>query len=271
MFNHNDILLKQNMLVDELESSMGAISGRRAEIFLDAIISRAKRIISKTSNFMRDPGRLMVRDICIQLDIDRKLFCHVSNLIEEKGHHAILEDVSLLEELGMQAIHKDILNKIQSLRLQFFTETKRISLIDLAVKCGHLSIVQSLTEIFIDQGFEEDIRIPSKNNADHPYRPTFWLASIVTHYHAKENYVSIEKYLCEKLNIPNVVNINGKDTTREEYLLAVDKWKHTQNLRFMINTKSKELTYIFSLPRYRRHEFLNEIETFDQSKLKKIN
>lgn len=271
IFNRHDPIIIQKILVSELLNKMGCISGMRFENSLNSIIKKAEQVVLDASNLMEEMGKLTPDDILMLLNNDKELILDIIHLMEEKGKQAIFEDVSLLEEIGIQALNKDILNDIQNLRLRLLSQKNRVCLIDTAVKCGYLSIVQGLTEIFISQGFKDDIRIPSKDNADHPYRPTFWLASIVTRYRPQENYVAIEKYLCEKLNIPNVVNINGKNTTREEYILAVDKWKHAHNLRFMVNANNKELTYPCRKPRHRRHEFLNEIEIFDQSKLRKVS
>ena len=117
-----------------------------------------------------------------------------------------------LLEKGKDTIIKEILRDITLLKLYLLDTKNRILLIDAAVKAANLDIVKALTEKYIKEGFENDIKIPSKDNPEHPYRPVFWLASIVSRYPGipVSAYKAVEDYLCEKFSIPDVVNINGK-------------------------------------------------------------
>lgn len=148
-----------------------------------------------------------------------------------------------------------IMDDIRKINLEDYTQKERIYLIDTAIKAGNLSVVKALSEKFIEQKLADDIRIPSKNNLEHPYRPVFWLPSIVTRQPGvpKENYEKIEKYLCERFNIPSEIKIGDKVFTRKSYLATVELWKHQKNISFMREDK-------MSKPRYRRHELLDEIE-----------
>ena len=160
---------------------------------------------------------------------------------------------------GKEAVIKEILSDFNHLNLSHYPVGERIYLIDTAVKAGNLEIVKALTEKFEKEGYADDIRIPSKDNMEHPYRPVFWLAAIVTRHLPKENYQAIEKYLCEHFKISDQIKINGKMTTRTQYLTSIDKWKHEKNIEFLgrgFKFSEKANTFV----RYRRHELLDDIE-----------
>ena len=173
-----------------------------------------------------------------------------------------------LEMYGVNAIVSSILIDISMLNLDQLSIQDRIYLFDLAVKLANIKVIKALSQLYIDQGFQSDITVPSKDNQEYPYRPVFWLASIVTRQPAitSETYSAVEKYICETFKIPEVVNINGKNITRQEYIAGIEKWKHENNIRLF----SPYFDYHFKWPkpRYPRHVLMNEIEKYDQSKLR---
>lgn len=165
---------------------------------------------------------------------------------------------------GSELIINEINIAIEKLDLKKLTKKQRIYLIDTAVKSGELTIVKHLAEKFILAGFKTDITNPSEENIEQPFRPTFWLPSIINRYKDKSAYRAIENYLCERFNIGDPVEINGKKITRKNYIEEVNRWKHDKNFALMNNVKVKR-------PRYRRHELMDEIEDFDTAKLKSIH
>lgn len=169
---------------------------------------------------------------------------------------------ALLARVGADKIIQDILADIRQLKLAHYKQGDRIGLIDRAVKCGNLVTVKALTEEFIRQGFINDILIPSKHNMEVPFRPVFWLASVVTRQPGvpRENYRAIENYLCERLQIPASVIIDGIDTSREKYLRQVELWKHEQNIRFFTDSFRPA-----KKPRFRLHELMDAIESHHPS------
>ncbi|RDI43771.1 hypothetical protein [Aquicella lusitana] len=179
----------------------------------------------------------------------------INIMFDLSGFPTKVEGIVHLQKMGEKKLVELFSIHIGSLNLKKFSQSERLLFIDTAVKSGNLEVVKMAAEKFIKEGYEDDIRIPSKDNPEQPFRPVFWLASIVSRQPGipAENYRAIEEYLCQKFNIPNTVNINGKNVTRKEYLAGVELWKHSQNVKFL-----KELG--FKKPRYRRHELMDDIE-----------
>jgi hypothetical protein len=174
---------------------------------------------------------------------------------------AIPEAKKLLETQGTDGIIKQLFIEIKILKLEDIDQSERICLIDTAVKAGNLDLVKAIAEKFIAEKFSDDIRIPSENNMEEPYRPVFWLASIVTRQAGvdKSHYQAIEDYLCNRFEIPNTVQLPSEDkktmvtVSRKEYLTYIEAWKHTENIRLLVEDKVRK-------PRYCRHQLLDEIE-----------
>lgn len=157
---------------------------------------------------------------------------------------------------GAQAAINQAIECAQKFDFSRLQQDERIYAFDTAVKLGNLDLVKVMAERYIDSGLSDDIRIPSENNMEVPFRPTFWLPSIVTRqeYAGKESYAAIEKYLSEKFDIPEKVNIDGEMLTRDQYCKNIDAWKHQNNIRmFNMGIGMKK-------PRYRRHELMDAIE-----------
>jgi hypothetical protein len=143
------------------------------------------------------------------------------------------------DQLRTQAV-ETILRYLQNLNLSQIQKPRRILLIDTAIKIGNVQLVQAIADKFEAKGFSDDIRIPYAEHLEHPYRPVFWLAAVTTGFETTptENYVKIEKYLCEKFAIPNSVVIDGKSITRDEYVQVVTEWKQAENIRLREGTNS---------------------------------
>lgn len=143
--------------------------------------------------------------------------------------------VDLYEKPDQQRINavETILRYLQNLDLSRIQKPQRILLIDTAIKIGNVQLVKAIADKFQAKGFSDDIRIPYAEHLEHPYRPVFWLAAVTTGFETTpaENYVQIEKYLCEKFGIPDSVVINGNPITRDEYVQAVTEWKRGENIR----------------------------------------
>lgn len=156
---------------------------------------------------------------------------------------------------GKETAVADILEDIKILRLRDYPENERILLIDTVIKFGNVDLVKALARKFKKEGFSDDIRYPSAENPEHPYRPVFWLAAIITRqpHVPLKNYRDIENYLCRKFAVPKVVQIRDEFITREQYLAEVDAWKHCENIRLFQRFNRQ-------LPRYRRHELMDAIE-----------
>lgn len=173
---------------------------------------------------------------------------HSSETPESQETLNIIEDIKLL---------------IEKLEINNLTKGQRIYIFDTAIKTAELSIVISLTDKFVNNNLKTDITCPSKDNLEQPFRPSFWLASIVTRYKDRSAYQAIEDYLCKRFKIGKSVIIKGQAITKDEFIAQTDQWKHDRNFTFLNNQASKK-----KLPRYRRHGLMDSIEDFDKSKLK---
>jgi hypothetical protein len=128
-------------------------------------------------------------------------------------------------------LEKNLLSSLTKLDLARLEKWERILVMDGAIKLGQVEIVKALAGKFIVQGYADDIRIPSEDNMEHPYRPSFWLAAVATRHAPDANYEEIEEHLCRIFNTPERVQINGAMYTRNQYVRMVSDWKVLENER----------------------------------------
>ncbi len=107
----------------------------------------------------------------------------------------------------------------------------RIYLYDTAIKTGNLDVIKALTQRIKSQELSEEIQVPSQDNPEFAFRPSFWLPLIMTRpYYLDEKKVKeITKYICSEFDIPEKVQIQGKTLSQIEYLQEVDAWKAKMN------------------------------------------
>ncbi|VVC75229.1 hypothetical protein AQUSIP_05170 [Aquicella siphonis] len=152
---------------------------------------------------------------------------------EDRLNNLLIRMLDLLDPSEKEAALRDILRELKILDLSGIDKRERICLIDSAIKFGSMELVTAITEKYIALGLQDDIRVPYENHGEHAFRPVFWLAAVATRLPGipEENYNAIEKYLCEKFNIPVTVVIDGTAITRDEYVKAVTAWKQQQNAK----------------------------------------
>jgi hypothetical protein len=174
---------------------------------------------------------------------------------ENQYNNFIRNLLQIKDPRGKEKVIADLISDVKQLKLKNYEKKLRILLIDTVIKFGNVELVKTLATKFKKEGFADDIKTPAAENPEHPYRPVFWLAAIITRqpHVPLENYRAIERYLCENFGITKTININGKLVTREKYLAGVELWKHKQNVYFLTQRGMK-------LPRYRRHELMDAIE-----------
>jgi hypothetical protein len=143
----------------------------------------------------------------------------------------------LLELMVKIAMHEDCLVKreieinrvirhLKTIAFDQLNKNNRIYLMDTAIKFGNLALVQAIFALFEKYELLSELRLPSVECST-PFRPSFWLASIVSPYPLvlRQAYQAIENFLCEKLNIGERVNIAGMLLTKAEYLTRIATWR----------------------------------------------
>lgn len=155
-----------------------------------------------------------------------------------------LNDVSLfyagayITDVKKERVESHMLKLLDYIDLEYSDDpspsVSRMYLMENIIKTGSIEAVKKLTGRLLAEYPSE---LADHNNImkkEREYdRPIFWLAAIVTRCNldrvSEENYRQIEHYLCELLCPMDRAVVNGKTTTRAEYVAAVNRWKEEQN------------------------------------------